>query len=169
MSTPDPNSSNASAFNAEQFLNLQVEDPNSTELLLVPEGEYTAVSEPVDANSFRSFTIGKGERAGQKGVSLDVEWSINDESGALKEYLGRAPKVRQGLMLDTIGGGTSLEMGKGKNVGLGRLREALGQNQTATPWRFSMLGSQVAKIKVKHRLDSNTGKTYAEVSEVTKL
>jgi hypothetical protein len=150
-------------FNAELLMGQQLNDANSTELIKVPEGEYTAVSEPISAESFKEFDIRRGERAGTKGLKLNVVWLINDDSGALKEMLGRAPKVTQGIMLDR--GPQGLEMGKGKNVGLGRLREALGQNKTGIPWSFSMLGGQVAKIKVKHRIDG--ADTYVEVSDVT--
>lgn len=156
-----------STFNAELFLNTQMDEANSTELLAVPEGEYLAVSSPVTAESFRSYDIKKGDRAGTKGYSLDLEWTINDDGGALKEYLGREPKVRQGVMLDLNSSG-GLEFGKGRNVGLGQLREALGQNLTGRPWAFSMLGGQVAKIQVKHTLDANNGKTYVNVTKVTK-
>lgn len=152
-------------FNPEVFLNVQTTEANSTELTLVPEGEYMAMTEPVTPESFRTFDIKRGDRAGQKGVALDVQFVINDDSGSLKELLGRAPKVKYGMMLDVRPDGT-LEMGKGRNVGLGRLREAFGQNLTGRPWAFGQLGGQVAKIKVKHRIDN--GKTYAEVAEVTR-
>lgn len=154
-------------FNPELFLNSTVNESNATELLPVPEGEYTAMSGPVSAESFRDFDIKKGQNAGKKGYSLDIEWTINDDGGVLKELLGREPKVRQGIMLD-LGPGGVIDCGKGKNVALGRTREALGQNQAGRPWSFSMLGGQVAKIKVKHRLDANSGRTYVEVSDVTK-
>jgi hypothetical protein len=154
-----------STFNPEVFLNSTTTEENSTELLAVPEGEYLAVSGPISAESFRSYDIKKGDRAGQKGYALDITWNINDESGALKEFLGRAPTARQSIMLDMkIDGG--LEFGKGRNVGLGRLREALGQNLSGRPWSFAMLGAQVAKIKVGHRIDNS--RTYVEVKDVTK-
>lgn len=156
------------AFNTEQFLNTTHTEASSTELVLVPEGEYIGVSDAIGPDSFRTFDIGKGERAGQQGYSLDVQFLINDEGGTLKEFLGRSPKVKYGMMLDITKDGT-LEFGKGRNVGLGRLREAFGQNGAGKPWQFSMLGGQVAKIKVKHRLDQKSGKTFAEVSEVTKM
>lgn len=152
-------------FNPELFLQTTISEANSTELILIPEGDYLAVSEPITVESFRSFDIKRGERAGQKGRSLDIKWNINDDSGQLKEYLGRAPSARQGIMLDTRPDGT-LEMGKGKNVGLGRVREAVGQNANGQPWSFSMLGGVMAKIKVKHRVDGS--KTYAEVVDVAK-
>jgi hypothetical protein len=150
-------------FNAETFLNTSHTEAADTSLLPVPEGEYVALSSPVSADSFREFDIKRGERAGQKGYALDLEWTINDEG--IKASLGRTPKVRQSIMLDVTSGG-GLDFGKGKNVGLGRVREALGQNQNGQPWSFAMLGSQVAKVKVKHRLYED--KIFAEVGDVTK-
>lgn len=161
------NQPQAQTFNPELFLNTTTEDANSTELLSVPEGDYLAVSGPISADNFRTYKINKGDRAGTNGYALDLEWTINDEGGALKEYLGRVPKVRQGLMLDIKPDG-GLEFGKGRNVELGRLREALNQNLTGRPWAFSMLGGQVAKIKVKHDLDAASGRTYVNVKTVTK-
>jgi hypothetical protein len=154
-------------FNPEVFLSTQVTEANATELLNVPEGEYVAVSGPVSAESFRSFDIKRGDRAGSKGFAVDLEWTINDESGALKAFLGRAPKVRHSLNLDIRQDG-SLEFGQGRNVELGRLREALGQNGSGAPWAFSMLGGQVAKISVKHTLDAASGRTYVNVNKVAK-
>jgi hypothetical protein len=150
-------------FNPEVFLNTTTTSAADTQLLPVPEGEYTAVSSPVTKDSFRTFDIKRGARAGTKGMSLDLEWTINDE--ALKAELGREPKVRQSMMLDTTGDGSGLDFGKGRNIGLGRLREALGQNKDGQPWSFAMLGSQVARVKVKHRMVED--KVYAEVSEVS--
>jgi hypothetical protein len=151
-------------FNPETLLNTQITEANSTELIPIPEGEYIAVSEPVTAESFKEFDIKRGENAGKKGLNLYISWAINDDSGQLKELIGRPPKARQSIMIDRGPGG--IEMGKGRNVALGKLREALGQNQTGRPWAFSMLGGQVAKIVVKHRIDG--ANTYAEVVAVTK-
>lgn len=151
-------------FNPEQFLNTAYSEANSTELVPVPEGEYIAVSGGIGPDSFKKFKIGKGERAGQDMYRLDVEWTINDDSGQLKELLGREAKVRQGIMLDMSKDGT-LDFGKGRNVSLGRLRAALGQNLGGKPWSFSSVGGQVAKIKVKHRIDGD--RTYVEVADVT--
>jgi hypothetical protein len=98
-------------------------------------------------------------------MSLDVEWTINDEE--LKKSLGRTPKVRQSIMLDLTADGNGIDFGKGRNIGLGRLRTALGQNQNGQPWNFSMLGNQVARVKVKHRMVED--KIYSEVSDVATI
>lgn len=159
---------NAAVFNPELFLNTQVTEANATELLPVPEGEYIAVSDPVTADSFKSYDITKGDRAGQKGHSLNIQWNINDEGGVLKEQLGRKPTARQNIMLDIKQDG-NLEFGKGRNVELGRLRDALGQNGQGQPWAFSMLGGQLAKISIKHTLDKDTGRLYVNVVKVAKI
>ncbi|MGH2638967.1 MAG: hypothetical protein ACRDF4_06765, partial [Rhabdochlamydiaceae bacterium] len=38
----------------------------------------------------------------------------------------------------------AIDFGKGKNVGLGRLREALGQNKIGKPWSFNMIRGSLA-------------------------
>lgn len=155
-------------FNPELFLNIQHEEANSTELLPVPDGEYTAVSEPVTEKSFIEYDIKNGERAGSKGLMLKVLWAINDEGGVLKEMLGRSPKVGQTIMLDVKQDG-SLEFGKGRNVELGRLRAALNQNGNGAPWAFSMLGGKVAKIQVKTELNKKDQKSYTNVTKVAAI
>lgn len=152
-------------FNPEAFLQTTIDTELSTEALQVPPGEYDAVSSGISADSFKSFKIGKGERAGQFFRRLDVEWNINDPDGKLKEYLGRDPKVRQQIPLDIRPDG-GLETGKGRNVALGQLREALGQNQSGRPWSFSSLGGQPAKITIAHRIDGD--RTYVDVKAVAK-
>ena len=58
-------------------------------------------------------------------------------------------------------------MGKGQNVGLGRLREAVGLNSPGQPFAFSMLTGRVAKVVVKHRIHED--KIFAEVKAVAKM
>lgn len=154
-------------FNPELFMSQTVEEANSTEILQVPEGEYLAVSDPVTVQSLRSFDVKRGPNAGSKGHAVDIQWTINDEDKTLSTFLGRTPRIKQSIMLEIAPDGT-LAMGKGQNADLGRTREALNQNTSGRPWSFSMLGGAVAKVKVKHRLDAESGKTFAEVKEVAK-
>jgi hypothetical protein len=152
-------------FNPDTILNAQFDQATSTEFLVVPEGEYVAQTRPITAQNFRSVEVKKqgSERFGQKMTFLDIQWEIDDPK--LKEEWGRTPVARQSLILEFSPDGNALEFGKGKNVSLGKLREAFGQNMTGRPWAFSMLGGQAAKIRVKHRLDGD--QIYAEVSEVS--
>jgi hypothetical protein len=144
------------------FMDLSISDANDTVVIPVPEGEYTAVAEePV----VRQWTSQDGTKSG---IALDLQWVIDDQ--AVKTLLGRDKvTVKQGLMLDLNEQG-GLDTGKGKNVGLGRLREACGLNVAGQPFSFRMLGGQVAKVAVKHRPDKNdTSVIYAEVKGVAKL
>jgi len=149
-----------STFDANNFQNAQFTEASSTDFTPVPEGEFTAV---VDKQAIRTTTKGQ--------VLLDLTWKIDDADVA-KETGMANPTVRQSIFLDVTDAG-GLEFGKGKNVSLGRLREALGQNQNGKPWSFGMLLGQVATVRVKHRLvrDEATGedRTYTDIAGVAKI
>jgi len=68
------------------------------------------------------------------------------------------------LDLDSQG---RVDMSKGKNIGLGRLREAVGKNNEGEQFSFSMLPGLMAKIAVTHRINGED--TFAEVKAVAKL
>lgn len=147
-------------FNPDQFLDMQVTESNDTKVVPVPVGEYTAVIEDVKCRQWQS----KADPS-KSGLTLDITWSVDDN--AVKELLGRDKvTVRQGTMLDLTDSG-GLDMGKGRNIGLGRLREALDLNKPGQPFAFSMLSGRVAKVAVSHRIDGEN--IYAEVKGVAKL
>lgn len=147
-------------FNPEQFLDMQVTDANSTKLTPVPEGEYLAVIDSVKARPWQ-----KKDDPSVAGMALDIVWSIDDAT--LKATLDRETiKVKQGVMLDLAASG-GLDMGKGKNVTLGRLREAVDLNAPGQPFSFNMLPGRAAKVSVKHRIDGEN--IYDEVKAVAKV
>lgn len=148
-------------FDPQSFLDTSIEGANSTQSIPVPAGDYTAV---IDKVTSRQWT--KKDDPTVSGVALDIIWSIDDQS--VKELLDRDKVVvKQGVMLDMNDTGTGLDMGKGKNVGLGRLREALGKNNPGERFSFSQLPGCVAKIRVKHRADKD--QIFAEVEAVSRL
>lgn len=147
-------------FNPDQFLDMQFTEANSTEAIPVPVGEYTAVIGEVKCRPWQ-----KKDDPSIAGLALDLSWDIDD--AAVKELLGRDKvKCKQGVMLDLTESG-GLDMGKGKNVGLGRLREACDLNRAGEPFAFSMLVGRIAKVKVEHRV--NGDQIFAEVKAVAKL
>ena len=147
-------------FNPDQFLDMQIEGQNDTKIIPVPAGEYTAMIEEVKVRQWQS----KADLL-KSGLTLDVQWSIDDAS--VKELLGRDKvTVKQGIMLDLTDAG-GLDMGKGRNIGLGRLREALDLNQPGRPFSFTMLTGRVARVSVSHRIaDDNI---FAEVKQVARI
>ena len=117
-----------SAFDPATFMNQETAGPMETRYTPVPEADYTA-------------TIGGEEndvvvRKAGDSILLDVTYIVHDEALAEKMGMSRL-SVRQGIFLD-VGGNGVIELGPNKNVKLGRLREAVGQNKPA-PWNFAML------------------------------
>lgn len=147
-------------FDAASFLDQQITGSNDTKTIPIPEGDYLAIVEKIEAKNWTSK-----KDPSQSGVSLNVVWSIEDS--AVKELLGRN-KVTcvQSVMLDLNESG-GLDMGKGRNIGLGRLREATGLNDPGRPFAFSQFPGMSARVSVKHRLHEDT--IYSEVKAVAKI
>lgn len=142
------------SFDPETFLNTDITGSNSTEYVPIPEGEYNGIIKAIDGRSTQS---GK--------EIIDVNWVIDDQTA--RDVTGMEEATcRQSLFLDFEDNG-SLSMGKGKNVELGRLRKAVGQNDPSKPWRFSQLIGQAARVKIAHSLSN--GRLYANVTAVTAL
>lgn len=150
-------------FDPNTFADMTFEGANSTVSTPVPVGEYVAVIEKIELREWK-----KKDDPTKGGLTLDVFWDVDD--AAVKQLLERDKvTVKQGIMLDLTDEG-GLDMGKGKNIGLGRLREAVGLNTPGQPFGFKMLPGRPAKIAVSHRPDDkNPEVIYAEVKAVAKL
>lgn len=147
------------SFDAQSFLDSSVSGSNDTKVIPVPVGEYMGIISKVAPRQWQS------KDGTQSGVALDIFWLVEDAN--VKQYLGREEVTcKQGLMLDLTDAG-ALDMSKGKNVGLGRLREAVGKNDPSEQFSFAMLPGLSAKISVSHRVNGDD--TFAEVKGVAKL
>lgn len=148
-----------SVFNPDTFLNQDEVGALSTSFEPIPDGEFEAhVGSGDDAVKARTTNTGR--------AILDVTWEIENQQ--LKEQLGRDKlTVRQSVFLDLTPQGT-LDRGKGKNVQLGRLRDALGQNDPSRPWNPNMLrGAGPAKIRISQR--EADGNIYNDVKGVSRI
>lgn len=143
----------SSVFNPDTFLNTTTTDANETSYTPIPEGEWKAQIKKIEP------------RGAKEAALLDVFWGV-DEPEVVEQTGMASPIVRQSVFLDITETG-GLDKGKGKNVQLGKLREAVGQNQNGKPWQPGMLIGQVAKIKVVHRMYLDA--PQAEVRGVTKV
>jgi len=143
-----------STFNPDSFLSTEVTEANATTYTPVPEGEH-----PASVKSVKPRVLTDGRAV------FDVTWTVDSDEA--REATGMAePSVRQTIWLDVTESG-GLDFGKGKNVGLGRLREALGQNSAGKPWAPGMLVGGAAIVKVGHSIDKRDGVTInAEVKAV---
>jgi len=142
-----------SQFDPDLFLSTQTASALDTQAVPVPEGEYNAVIKDVAARQVKDSII------------LDVRWAIDDANVAAVTGLTE-PTVRQSVFLDMTAGG-GLDTSKGKNIQLGRLREALRQNIAGQPWAPAMLVGNVARVTVKHRIGGEA--IYTAVKGVAAL
>jgi hypothetical protein len=149
------------SFDPSVYLDAEVRESNTTQFIPVPEGEYTAVL--TGTPEIRQWTSRKDPS--KSGLVLDLTWQIDDATVAAE--LGRDNVTcRQSVMLDLNSAG-GIDTSKGRNVNLGRLREAVGLNEPGKPFAFRMLSGQVARVRVAHRTDGE--QIFAEVKAVTKL
>lgn len=146
-------------FNPDIFLQSTTSEANDTKKIPCPVGEYVAIAEKVTARPWQS------KDGLQSGLALDIIWAIDDPQA--KEVTGRDNvQVKQGIMLDLLENG-GLDMGKGKNVGLGRLREACGLNTPGQPFSPMMIQGRAAKVFVTHRADGED--IYDEIKKVAAM
>jgi hypothetical protein len=144
-----------SVFNPETFMDSTLTAPNATKVEGVPPGEYQAVVDD-EIKPPKVVTTKTGETM----VFFEVPFNIQDE--ALKAKLGRDKlQVRHSVRLDIDESG-ALDMGKGKNVGLGRLREALGMNDGPFIPR-ALAGKGPVTVSVQYQKGSTE---YTEVNKV---
>lgn len=135
-----------SAFDPASFLNMQTTEVGSTSVEPIPAGEYMAIIsdlKPREANT----------KNGPKAV-LDLELSLQAPDVAAK--LGRSElKVRDSVWPDMRPDGAGLDMSKGKNVKLNRIREAAGLNKPGQTFSVGMLLGKMVKVQVAHRVDGD--------------
>lgn len=144
-----------SQFNPDTFLSTTTTDSNATRYEPIPEGEYKAMIEKVDGRDAKGARI------------LDITYLILEQE-QLAERLGlRNLVVRQSIFLDVNDDGL-LDSGPNKNVKLGKLRDAVGQNKKGQPWSPLMLaGAGPVLIQVSVRPDKEDPEVlYNDVKRV---
>lgn len=156
-----------STFNLEAFSQTPINQAFDTKYVPHPQGEYLMVIKGpfMDEKATKLRTTEKGQ------VILDVVYEtdgtqLTPDGKPLKDELGMdTGTVRQSIFLDIEPAG-GLSAARGKNVKLGKLREALGQNDPSKPWSFTNLIGGVVKGTIKH--DMVKDEVYANVTAVVK-
>lgn len=150
-----------SNFDPTSFLGDTITGQMDTKITPVPAGgPYPAVITKVAARQF------DGKKDPTKTyTSVDVTFEIDDATARQATGLDH-PTVRMNLFLDLTAQG-KLDTSKGKNVQLGRLREALGLNDPNRPFSFNDLLGRACMVEVDHRPNDNSpGDFYANISKV---
>ena len=149
-----------SQFDPDLFLGTETDASNATKVEPIPECDLPGVIESVSSRSFMN-------KAGDKEFFvIEVKWAL--DAPHIAEELGRDKLVSSQTIFLDINEQGNLEMGKGKNVGLGRLREAVNQNADGRAWAPTMLvGAGPALCKIAHRFNGEDA--FDEVKSVTAL
>lgn len=147
------------SFDPATFLNTTHDEAMDTKVVPCPVGEFPGLAEKVDIKPWAA------RDGSSSGLKLVIMWDIQDES--VKAVTNRDPtRVKQDQMLDLTDAG-GLDFAKGKNVGLGRIREALGLNTPGEPFAFSMIQGRMALCKVSHRISGED--IFDEVKAIAPL
>lgn len=143
-------------FDTDALLEATVTEANETSFTPIPEGEYTGIIEDVKV------------RNPKEGVTfLDIVWNLDEPELAQRMNRDKVT-VRQSVFLDVADG--KIASGPNQNVDLGRIREAVGQNQPGKPWSPAMLrGAGPAKVMVSQRPDKDDpSRIYSDVKKVAR-
>lgn len=154
----------AQFFNPEQFMEAAIQGANDTKITPCPVGEWHGQVEKVEA---KAQPINNGERAGEVLAKFLVYWEIMDEEP--RRQTGREKvRVRQEILLDLTDEGM-IDMGKGKNVRLGKFREAVGLNDPNVAFNPMQSVGRTGVVVVGHRPDPKDSTiVYDEVTAVRK-
>ena len=134
-------------FDTTAFGSITIEEESSVEYIPVPEDDYMAVIDKYTVDTVNDSVIMK--------VSCKIDApEVEDAHEKVVPYE---------IWLDITDAG-HLDMKKGKNVRLGRLRAAIGQNVPGEPWSPDMIVGQPLRIKVKNRVDNNTGEIFSKAA-----
>lgn len=148
-------------FDAQSFLNQAQSSGFETKFTQVEPGEY-----PAQIKKLGYRTMPQKDDPSKDSHIVDITYVIED--ARQKEVTGLAePSVRQSIFLDLIDG--KLDKSKNKNIGLGRVLEALGLND-GRDWAFNDLMGRPCMVKVEQspNLKSPTD-PFVNVTKVGKL
>lgn len=149
-----------SMFNPDTFLDQETVAANDTSIIPCPVGDY-----PLTIVKLKPRPWAKRDDPTVNGVALDVTFEVNDEEVKVTCQRDKVT-VKMGVMLDMTDDG-KLDEGKGKNVALGRLREAVSLNNPGEKFSFNMLLGRMLMGRITHRADGED--IFPEVKAVTKL
>lgn len=116
----------------------------STESFPVPVGEHTCIIDKTELKAWENKDKTNG------GLKVTFTLSAEDSDGKIKETTGRDKNtLRYEFILDMNEDGKGLDFGKGRNLRLGRLQEAVGI-APGQPWSFDSFTGRRLIAKVKH-------------------
>lgn len=152
-------------FDPDVFMNQTVDSALETDYRMCPEGVYQAMIDDFTREAFGlAKWTDKNDGSPRSQPTFNCPFVILDEKA--KAEVGREKVLVEARMFLDMNG-AQLDTGPNKNVLLGRIRNAVGQNSSGS-WTPSQLrGSGPLMVTVKHEPDrKDPAKKYARVTNV---
>lgn len=154
-----------SGFDADTFLDGAVSGEMQTKIDPIPVGDqYKGTIDNIEARK-----LDPTPKSPNGSLVIEVTWLIDapDVAAALNR---QKLTSRQSIFVDVTSTG-ALDLSKNKNVSLGRLREALGQNKPGEKWSpRNLVGAGPCLLSIQHRPDKNDSSImYDFVAKAAKL
>lgn len=148
----------SSTFDPNEFVNQSTEGAMEETFSPIPEDEYQVMILNNQDNERQQIRIREINTKNGPGYVMDVPMRVDAPGN--EEAHERI--VRWSGFLDFTPE-HGFEFGPNKNVQLGQLRAAAGQNEPGKPWKPADLEGQILKVKVKH----DPSGRFANVEEVS--
>jgi len=169
-------------FEPNDILNGTYYEATATKISMPPAGQYlgTIIHDSESQYDSQKITAKEGEYTNKQGETrpwmlINVPFRLAKPDDPSHE--GHDKTSRMTLFLDLVDGpnGTPVPDFSGdKNIALGKLREAVGQNTAGEQWSPMMLAGQSCNVSVEHETAKKaeadgTFRTYANVTAVAAL
>lgn len=155
--------STGQAFDVNAFLNESIDAELDTKIVPIPEGEH--MGQIGTGEKDIDISGGVSEKNNKPWMRADIRIRLTDPN--LATQLQREEVwARYSVMIDLNEQG-KFDTRPQRNVNVGKLRDAVGQNRAGTPWNWMLLKGQPIKVKIKHR-KADDGNIYSDVVAVTK-
>lgn len=158
-------------FDPDAFMSQTIDQPLETERTLIPVGEFRMSIGDFTRDAFETieFEYKRGPNAGEQGHFTKFNCPILiDDDGVRKATGLERPQIIFSCNLDLDENGQLL-WGPNKNIDLGKLRHATGQNNPG-PWSVGQLrGAGPFMGKVAHREGKRKDGTNFKLAEIVRF
>jgi hypothetical protein len=155
-------------FDAELFESQVYEDANATKRSILPEGTHK-VKEVLDLSIRPPREMTSKEDGSKFWTSPQLNMKVEMDSDLVRTTFGTKdgePCIHYiSVQLDLNEENGKLDMGPNKNVRLGQLRKALGQNIPGRSWSFAHLkGKGPFEVQVGHHTPDGSDQVYERIN-----
>lgn len=157
-------------FDPDTFMNQNVDQPLAENFTPIPTGDYQMMVGDFDRSAF-GVAKWTDKQSGEEREQITFECPMVLQAPEVAAKMQRDKLVSTYRMFIDLDATGQIDASPDKNVKLGRLRKALGQNNPGLPWNFNMLKNQGPVMgRIGHREDKHDKeRKFAEVVSVAPM